>query len=144
MYAECDTLVDSDGVDQLRTTLMNALKLQLSRSRPSDPHLLQTLLGKVNELHAIGKSSSNTAPLPLTRSGEQFNYLVAWYRQNWPSTETPSLFAEMFDLRPTPSSNMDAADQVGRLSSPDHHGYQEWMPVKIEHGSVAANDEIYR
>lgn len=54
-FADRPKVKQPDRVEALQEKLTEALKLQLSRSRSSDPQLFHNLKNKTAELRAVGK-----------------------------------------------------------------------------------------
>jgi nuclear receptor subfamily 1 group D protein 3 len=76
-------LSDPKTVEELQEKLIEALKLQLSRSHSSDPQVFPNLLMKLTELRTVGT---------------KHNEVLGWYRMNWRRVKLPPLYAEIYDI----------------------------------------------
>ncbi|XP_050521854.1 ecdysone-induced protein 78C isoform X1 [Daktulosphaira vitifoliae] len=80
---------DRPGVSEVKTVqhsqdrIVEAFKLQLSKSHGGDKNLAQSVLSKLPELRTIGR--------------RHVAYLE-WFRLNWHMLKLPPLFAEIFDI----------------------------------------------
>ncbi|XP_050429016.1 ecdysone-induced protein 78C isoform X1 [Adelges cooleyi] len=80
---------DRPGVSDVKTVqhsqdrIVEAFKLQLSKSHGGDKNLAQSVLSKLPELRTIGR--------------RHVAYLE-WFRSNWHMLKLPPLFAEIFDI----------------------------------------------
>ncbi|XP_022247854.1 ecdysone-induced protein 78C-like isoform X2 [Limulus polyphemus] len=83
MTSERVGIYDNKSIDQQQEKLMEALKLQVGRNHPNEPHLFPTLMMKLPELHSLG--------------GKHMEHLE-WFRANWTRLKLPPLFAEIFDI----------------------------------------------
>uniref|UniRef100_A0A914UU07 Ecdysone-induced protein 78C n=1 Tax=Plectus sambesii TaxID=2011161 RepID=A0A914UU07_9BILA len=72
-----------DRVESLQEKLVEALKLQLSRSRSSDPQLYGNLLAKVAELRAVGLKHTE---------------VLEWFQSNCHRLSLPALYAEIYNI----------------------------------------------
>lgn len=76
-------IYDTKAIDHNQEKLMEALKLQVNRNHPSEPHVFPTLMMKIPELRSLG-----------TKHVEH----LQWFRGNWTRLKLPPLFAEIFDI----------------------------------------------
>ncbi|XP_013773938.1 ecdysone-induced protein 78C-like [Limulus polyphemus] len=76
-------IYENKSIDQQQEQLMDALKLQVGRNHPSEPHLFPSLMMKLSELRSLGENHMKH---------------LQWFRANWARLKLPPLFAEIFDI----------------------------------------------
>ena len=76
-------LSENKAVEAILDSLIEALKLQLSRTHSMETTLFASLLTKLPELRTIGA---------------KHNELIDWYRQHWLQLKLPPLYAEIYDI----------------------------------------------
>ncbi|KAI0228750.1 Ecdysone-induced protein 78C [Lamellibrachia satsuma] len=76
-------LSESKAVEAIQDSLIEALKLQLSRNHSMETTLFAGLLTKLPELRTIGA---------------KHNELIDWFRQRWLQLKLPPLYAEIYDI----------------------------------------------
>ena len=62
---------------------MEALKVQVSKNRPSEPNAFPLLMMKLPELRSLGAKHAEH---------------LEWFRANWLRLRLPPLFAEIYDI----------------------------------------------
>ncbi|XP_023236729.1 ecdysone-induced protein 78C [Centruroides vittatus] len=83
-------IYDNKAIDQHQEKLTEALKLQVGRNHPSEPHIFPNLTVKLSELRSLGAKHMEH---------------LQWFRANWTRLRLPPLFAEIFDI-PKPEENV--------------------------------------
>ncbi|KAK2173520.1 hypothetical protein NP493_870g02007 [Ridgeia piscesae] len=76
-------LSETKAVEAIQDSLIEALKLQLSRNHSMETTLFAGLLTKLPELRTIGA---------------KHNELIDWFRQHWLQLKLPPLYAEIYDI----------------------------------------------
>lgn len=91
--AERDGIYDQKSIQQRQQQLIEALKYQLNKDHPNEPHIFLTLVSKLPELRTLG---------------EKHLEHLRWFRANWAHLKLSPLFAEVFDI---PKAEVDLAQR---------------------------------
>jgi len=83
LQSERSSIYDTKAIDHSQEKLMEALKLQMARNHPTDPHTFPQLMMKLPELRSLGLKHAHH---------------LQWFRANWTRLKLPPLFAEIFDI----------------------------------------------
>jgi len=83
LQSERSGIYDTKAIDHSQEKLMEALKLQVGRNHPSEPHQFPSLMMKLAELRSLGSKHA---------------VHLQWFRANWIRLKLPPLFAEIFDI----------------------------------------------
>ncbi|CAG2106871.1 unnamed protein product [Medioppia subpectinata] len=83
LQSERSSIYDTKAIDHSQEKLMEALKLQMGRNHPTEPHTLAQLMMKLPELRSLGLKHAHH---------------LQWFRANWTRLKLPPLFAEIFDI----------------------------------------------
>lgn len=90
---ERDGIYDQKSIQQRQQQLIEALKYQLNKDHPNEPHIFLTLVSKLPELRTLG---------------EKHLEHLRWFRANWAHLKLSPLFAEVFDI---PKADVDLAQR---------------------------------
>lgn len=91
--SERDGIYDHKSIQQRQQQLLEALKYQLNKDHPNDPHIFMNLVSKLSELRTLG---------------EKHLEHLRWFRANWAHLKLSPLFAEVFDI---PKAEVDLAQR---------------------------------
>jgi nuclear receptor subfamily 1 group D protein 3 len=111
-------------VELLQEQLLDALKLQLTRSHSSDPQLFSNLLMKLTELRAVGMYG-----VILTGTyrllGAKHREVLEWFQMNSSRLRLPALYAEIYNIHDERSTLVTTADECNRQQPPpsSHHQF---------------------
>nr|CAD7575607.1 unnamed protein product [Timema californicum] len=83
LTADRPGVTDLKAIEHHQDRLIDALKVQVSRTHATDPQTLTSLLVKLPELRNLGAKHSAH---------------LDWFRLNWAKLRLPPLFAEIFDI----------------------------------------------
>lgn len=83
LMSERPGIYDHKTIAQQQEKLMEAMKFQLARNHPGEPHMFATLMMKLPELRSLGAKHMEH---------------LEWFRASWTRLKLPPLFAEIFDI----------------------------------------------